>query len=488
MESFGQIPFGPLAPDDPDFQSVAAQDARNVLPLARGYASLSSTQAYSDSLPERCVGAISVRDRNQNAYNYAGTPSALYELTGGTWTQRGSGYTDVDTWDFTQYENLCLAAGFGSNLQYIDIGTATFLEAANFQARTCATIRNFVVTGFTFDTTDDRQPYRVRWSARGDPLDWTPSATTLAGFQQLAASGGPVTRIVGREYGIVFQERAISRMTFTGQVQGTIPVVWQFDEVERGIGTIAPRSVVEFAGFTAFFAEDGFRIFDGNRSRPIDDDTVSRSVLRALDASNVDRIVGAVDVDTQTIFWAYPAAGNSNGSPNNMVMYRYGIGKWAYADEVLDHLYQSASPFVDIDTDVGPEDVSAEAPGSLDDKVWAGGQFQLGVISKDGRLKYFDGPPRDATFETGEWQPQLGRRAFLRMIRPILDGATSTVAIGSRNNQADPVEWTDDVPVLDDGTHRFRVNGRYLRARVKTTGEFKDALGIAAFGRRAGAR
>ncbi len=466
-----------------------AQDARNVLPLARGYASLASTQSYSDSLPARCIGAICVRGKEQNAFNYAGTATGLYELTGQAWTSRGAGYNPATTfWDFTQYENYCLAAGFGNNLQYIDIGTTVFAQAADFEAATIATIRNFVVAGFTFDTTDDRQPYRVRWSARGDPLDWTPSATTLAGFQNLPAAGGPITRIVGREYGIVFQEHAISRMTFTGQVQGTIPVVWQFDEIERGMGTLAPRSVVEFAGKTAFFGEDGFRIFDGSRSYPIDDDTISRAVLRNLDGANIDRIVGAVDVDTQTIFWAYPSTGNANGSPNNLVLYRYGIGKWSYADEEVEHLFHSGSPFIDIDTDAGPDDVSAEAPGSLDDKVWAGGNFQLGLIGKDGQLKYFDGPARDATLETGEWQPTPGQNTFIRYIRPLLDGATSTVEIGYRKRQSDPVVWTGAAPALSDGSHRFRVKSRYLRARVKTTGEFVDAVGVAAFGEPAGVR
>ncbi|WP_230682109.1 hypothetical protein, partial [Streptococcus pneumoniae] len=60
------------------------------------------------------------------------------------------------------------------------------------------------------------QNNRVRWSAIGSITDWVSSATTLSDYQDLP-DGGSIMGFVGGEYGIVFQERGITRMSFEGQ-------------------------------------------------------------------------------------------------------------------------------------------------------------------------------------------------------------------------------------------------------------------------------
>ena len=489
------LEFGPFAPDLPDFKNPGIEEARNVLPLARGYAPLRSFQTYSNPLSSRCIGGISVKDSAGNALNYAGTQGDLWQLSGSTWNNAGTGFSNaMPQWDFTQFQDQVIACGLGSNIQKVDIGQPTFAQLIDFEAATCATVRNFVMVGSTQDSTDGLQPSRVRWSARGDSSDWTPSATTLSGFQPLDTPGGAIRKIIGGEFATIFQERAVVRATYTGATVGTTPIVWQFDEVERGVGSIAPRSVVQFGSLIAFWAEDGFRVFDGNRSEPIDDTNIGRSVLRDLDQSFIDRITGAVDVDEQTVYWAYPGPGNLNGTPNRLAIWRWRINRWSFADDDVDHFMQSATPFVDIDTDVGPEDVSAEAAGSLDDKVWAGGNYQIGAIVKSGELSYLDGPFRTGTLTTREDQLQMGRRAFVRDGRALVDGTlceggdAMTMAIGHRNCQAAPVVWTDDVPRATDGTFKFRVLSRYARVRVNIPGGFKDASGVVLRGRVAGTR
>lgn len=487
MQNLGELRFGPFLPDQPDYQNVGTEEARNVLPLTNGYASLRSFQRYSNTIPGRCMGAVAVRDSTETVANYCGDETDLYKLSGLDWVSAATGLQANEFWDFAQFGDVLIAAAYESNLQSLTIPGATFAELVAIRAYTVETVRNFVVIGNTFDATDGAQPFRLRWCARGDHTDWTPSASTLAGFQSIPAHGGPVRRIVGREYGLVFQERAISRMTYTAQVIGSTPVVWQVDEIERGIGTPSPRSVVEFAGMTAFFAEDGFRMLrEGSRSTPIDDDTVSRTVLADINSAYLDRITGAVDVNSQTIYWAYPSSGATQGRPNRLVLYRYGINRWAFADDELEHLYESATPAVDIDTDLGPDDVSAEAAGSLDDDVWKGGGFQLGIILGAGELSFLDGPPRSGVLTTGESAPSGRQKTFVRAVRPLVDlGAGATIQIGYRDRLSDSVVWTDPVPVSDDGSHKFRVRARYLRARVITADDFRDAVGVQAEGRRA---
>jgi hypothetical protein len=44
-----------------------------------------------------------------------------------------------------------------------------------------------------------------------------------------------VQKVVGGEYGLVFQERAVWKMTYIGS-----PVIFQFDLIERSRGAFAP--------------------------------------------------------------------------------------------------------------------------------------------------------------------------------------------------------------------------------------------------------
>lgn len=495
----GLIQFGPLIADQPSYQNPGMEVASNCLPLERGYGRLASLETYSSALPSRVRGAIMVQDSGGNYHNYCGTFEKLYRLSGLNWAEAGTGYdTGPDGWwDLSQFGNYVVAATFRNRVQAIRINGSQFIDAAPFRAATATNLRNFVVTGNTFDDADSHQPSRVRWSARNPALDgrdedWAPSAETLAGFANLEGEGGRIQRIVGREYGVVLQEHSIWRMTYTGAVVGTTPVVWQFDEVERGIGTPAPRSVVEYAGLTAFLSRDGFRVFDGTRSIPIAANFVDRTFRADIDYGFVDRVVGAVDEDDQTIYWAYPGQGHVNGTPNRLIIYRYGLEgtpSWSLADDTLDHIYQGAYPFIDMDTDRDAGDIPLDGvAGSLDDAEWRGGPSILAGFRNTGELAFYSGAARDATLETGEQQITVGRKTFVRHVRPAVDAPTVTVAVGYRNRQNEAVTWTGDLTPNVDGVVSARVRARYIAFRTKTSGEFEEAVGLVPYGERRGGR
>ena len=495
----GLITFGPAAPDQPSYNNPGMEVVNNCRPILRGYGQLASTATYSSALPERVRGAIMVQDAGGNHFNYCGTRQKLHRLRSTNWEDAGTGFQLGlnDWWDMSQFGAYVVAAAFSDVLQGIRIGGSQFIPIANFRAATATNLRNFVVAANTFDPVDSHQPARVRWSARnpvldGRPEDFEPSATTLAGFRDLTGVSGRIQRIVGREYGIILQEESIWRMTYTGQVQGTIPIVWQFDEVERGVGTVAPRSVVEYAGFTAFLARDGFRVFDGNASHTIAENYIDRTFRNDIDYGFVDRVVGAVDEDDQTIYWAYPGQGHVNGTPNRMVIYRYGVGgesRWSFADEVTNHIYQGALPFLDMDTDRDAADIPLDGvAGSLDDPEWKGGPSLLASFNAAHELAFFNGPARDATLQTSEMQIQAGRKSFIRHVRPAVDAPTVTVAVGYRNFQNQPIQWTGDLAVNADGLVSTRQRARYFSFLTKTTGAFEEAVGLVPYGELRGGR
>ena len=79
-----------------------------------------------------------------------------------------------------------------------------------------AQVRDFVMLGSLTEGSTEYQ-YRVRWSGFNDSTDWTTDpGGTQADFQDLEAQYGEVMAIVGGEYATIFQQRAITRLTYVG--------------------------------------------------------------------------------------------------------------------------------------------------------------------------------------------------------------------------------------------------------------------------------
>ena len=145
---------------------------------------------------------------------------------------------------------------------------------------------------------------RVQWSPQGDPAGtWGSDPATGADYQDLDPTNGFIRQIVGGEYGVIFQERAITRMTFVGS-----PLWFQFDEVESGRGTQAPGSVVKVGNAIFYLGFDGFYLFDGTASRPIGVNRVNKSFLSDVDANYLHRVKAVAHPQEPLVYFFYPSA------------------------------------------------------------------------------------------------------------------------------------------------------------------------------------
>lgn len=506
MRKLATINFGPYLPDQPDLGNQGLEVARNVLPRERGYDSLPSLLDYdTDRLPARPVGAFSVRDENDLPYLFAGTVTAtLHQLASKAWTdvsRVSPAYSPATRWEFAKFGKTALAASIDNEIQAITLGSSNFadLTTSNVQGATLATLRGFVVVGDVKDD-DGHSPYRVRWSPLDDPAgDWTPDPTTQAGFNDLRTNGGRIVRAVGGEYGLVFRERSLYRMTYTG----ASPLFWQFDEIDPGIGAIAAGSVIQQGARVFFLSEDGVRMTVGDASRPVGEERIDQEFIADLDQSHLGRISGAVYTNEQIIVWAYPGANNIGGQPNRLLIYNFGTDRWATGDEAVEVLFRAATPFRSIDDfDDNPTfggtqspplyDSIDDIPGSLDDPQWSGGAFQIGALTGDpagSDLAFYTGPPRPGQFESGELQHIEGQKSVVTEMRSLVNDAGSVeVEIGHRNEQRKPVVWTTPVSSSREGIIPARVSDRYMRYRVTCRDGFKDAVGLDVYGDAAGGR
>jgi hypothetical protein len=479
-----RLPLGEYLPDLPDFGNPGVTEAKNVLPSGSSYEPFPSTTIYSNALGARCQGAAYGKDANGNTFNFAGDVSKLYRLNAQAWSDisKVGGYaTPVDgRWFYSNYMTRMLATNFADPIQTFTMGTSSAfsdLSASAPKARYITALRDFIVVGNTFDSFDGNVPNRVRWSAIGDPTSWTVSASTQADYQELNSAKGWVQGVFGGEYGVVFQERAISRMTYVGS-----PAIFQFDEVENGRGLIAPGGAVQVGNFIAYLGIDGFYIFDGTQSVSIGENKVNKTFFNDLDSGYMDRISSTVDLDKQVIYWAYPGSSNTGGRANKILAYNYSQGatkRWSYAEVETEIIYVSLSEGYTLDSLDSLSGSIDALTIYLDSRFYTGDNYILSAFDSSHRLVTFTGSAMTATIETTESELFDGNRAFVSLLRPLVDGSgTVTVNIGTRNQLSESVTWGSAISLDASGEAQCRSQARYHRARLNISGGFNHAQGI----------
>ena len=87
-----QLPFGEWLPDQPKFMNPGANIAKNVYFAARSYKPFPSLTSYStNAIADLSKGAGSFRSTDNTSYNFAATKDTIYQLSAGTFTDRGAG-------------------------------------------------------------------------------------------------------------------------------------------------------------------------------------------------------------------------------------------------------------------------------------------------------------------------------------------------------------------------------------------------------------
>ena len=468
------IPFGELAPDVADLNSKVSRSAINVLPGANSYLPMKSLAANSNALDNACQGATIAKDAENITYIYAGDRTKLYNIDGVTvtnYSKAGNYASNFESWSFVKWGNKLIASKFGNIPQVLTLGGTTFADLGGSppEAKTITTVRDFVVTGNTKDSSDGHVNNRVWWSGFNNEANWTPG-TNQSDIQDLQGHGGAIQKIIGGEYGIVFQQRSITRMTYVGT-----PLVFQFDEIEPNLGTPAENSVVQHGSDIFYLGQDGFYVLtNGTKSEPIGVNKVDNYFWNDVNQSFLNRITGAISRENSVVVWAYPS-NSSNGDPDKLIMFNFKTGKWSTAITDLQMIFSGArNAFTIEDLDVFGTIDSLLV--SLDSDVWKGGAMQLSAFDTDNKLAFFSGATLPATLETGEISTD-SYLTSLKSVRPVIDGLC-TVTIATRDSLLDSPSVA--LPVTLDSTQKanIRTHARYHRIKIITSGDFTHAQGV----------
>ena len=466
-----RLPFGEWLPDLAALGNPGVTNVNNLIPYGSGYRPLPALAAYSTStLTARCQGATAAQDANGNTWIYAGDATALYRLLNGTFTDvsKVGGYNVPvdDQWEFTQYTNTLIATNINDPVQSVSVGGSLFADLITTstlkpKARHCAVVRDFLVLGNTSDATDGAQPQRVWWSALDDITDFDPDATTQCDFND-QHEGGWVQRIIGgAEYGMIVQERSISRMTYVGT-----PLIFQIDPIDRQRGSPIPGSIIGWGRLVFWISDEGFFSSDGQQSYPIGQNKVDHTFWDQFDFANFGRVSAAIDPINKLVMWTFPGTGSTGGNPNKVFIYNWVEGKWSQADIVAYFLVRLATQGYTLEElDQFSTSMETLTP-SLDSRQWSGGEARMAAFGSDNKLYFFTGGNLQAVIETSEIQPIAGRRSRVSTIRPLVDTTSVAISVASRVRDADAVSYGASVTIDSDGEGYLQSEGRYHRVRL----------------------
>ncbi len=162
------------------------------------------------------------------------------------------------------------------------------------------------------------EPYRIQWSGLNATTTWT-SGTNSSDFQDFP-DGGIVRGVAGGEYGIVFQDQAIRRMSY---VPGS-PIIFQIDRITQDKGLFAPYSIIRAGERIFFYAGQGFhKIEPGGVPQQIGREKVDRTFLADLDKGNLQLFMGAADPRSTRVYWAYKSVSGATGAYDRLLGYDF---------------------------------------------------------------------------------------------------------------------------------------------------------------------
>jgi hypothetical protein len=464
------LQVGPWLPDQADYQGTASNEALNVIPAVSTYRPFPQFASITNALGARCQGAVFVRRADGTGTMFAGDATKLYQLSATTWSDvsrlAGGPYsTPADgRWTFVQFGSMIYANNGLDAPQQFNIDADS-----NFSAQTGSpptALYGAVVGDFEVLGNQGVFRNRMQWSPINAPGNsWAASQVTQASSQDLP-DGGWIQGITALEYnGTIYQEFAVRTMTYVGT-----PLIFQFRKVASDVGASIVGSIASYREFAFFVHRSGFfMVTNGYQLNPIGVQKVDNEFWNSVNQSYLHRVTSAIDPVNCLYMIAFPNQSSSNGDPNEIYIYNWVVDKWAHIQGItMDMIFSAATQtgFTLEQLDTISTNLDA-LPFSLDSQVWAGVARQLvGGFGIDHKLGFFNGAAMAATVDTTEDEPVPGRKAFLRQLRPMVDGGTPSIALGTRNRQMDPVVYSTGVVVDSLGFCKFRKKARYYRGRI----------------------
>ncbi len=468
-----RVLFGKLQTDQPDLLNGDLEQAENCVPYIQSYGPFPEPVAYSSSAPATVRGAYSTKDTSGQVATFVATETQLYKesatvLNNVSRTATYTTGTDMPAWDFETFGNTVIAANGLDPLQFYTLGTSS--QFLNMSASASAPTAQYiaVVRDFLFTASQPTARTRVQWSRINNPLRFTPSQRFQSDFQDLPGTDQNIKGITGGDFACILTNSSVWRATYVGS-----PIVFRFDEVARNVGCYASGSIARFQNMTFFLSPSGMYVFDGDQCQAIGVEQVDATLLAELNTAALHRVTSTIDPVNKLYLMAYPSTGSTDGTPNRVIIYSWITQRWAFVTQSLEVLFNHMTGGYTL------EGLDALA-FSLDSAAWQGGLSAVSCVDTGHRIARFTGSAKTARFITGEAELVMDARAFVRSLRPLVQGSSATTitcTVGGRDRLIDNVTWGATSTLNATGTCPVRSNARYHRLKMEVSGGFDRVMG-----------
>lgn len=201
------------------------------------------------------------------------------------------------------------------------LGGASDVPSETTQALVSQGNKHLLALGATPFGGGDFDPLLIRWANQDDPVNWTPSSTTSAGFLRISRGSRIICGSATRQEVLVWTDATLSSLQFLGTTD-----VFGLQELSDNISIISPRSPVTVNNVTYWMGLDKFYAYSGRvETLPC---TLRNHVFNNINYAQADQIVSGTNEGFHEIWWFYPTA---NSLTNDAyVVYNYLEKVWHY--------------------------------------------------------------------------------------------------------------------------------------------------------------
>jgi hypothetical protein len=205
-------------------------------------------------------------------------------------------------------------------------GRATRIPGAPTQVDfSFITPERFLVALGTLDfANSEYDPMLSRWSDRDNRYQWTPAGTNQSGEFPLSEGGQILKGMVGRGESVIFTDKALYSMRYTGDIAPT----YEFNLISTNVGLLAPMAAIHIEG-RIFWATSTkkFYVYSGGVPEPLEC-PVRDFIFDNLSASQEAKTFIGGNSNFNEFLLFYPTDDN-DGEISNYVIYNYVDRVWA---------------------------------------------------------------------------------------------------------------------------------------------------------------
>lgn len=370
-----------------------------------------------------------------------------------------SSVSSSSQWRFAQFGNLVFATQKNAVLQVYNLASSSaFDDCAGSppQADYISVVGRFLVLSGLLSN-----PYRIHWSGLNATTTWT-SGTNSSDFQDFP-DGGIVRGVAGGEFGIIFQDQAIRRMSY---VPGS-PIIFQIDRIANDMGLFAPYSIISAGSTVLFHSAKGFyKIQPGGVPEQIGREKFDKTFFDDLDKTELRMFQGCSDPRSTMVFWAYKSTSGTTGLYDKILGYDYVLERAFPISMSGEYLLGMSQPGITLEN-LDSISASLDALEASLDSFAVATQPLISQFSSEHKLGFFSGLNLEATMETAE-QGTDEQRIVTRGFRPVTDAATLYGSTSYRDTPSQTVTAGTEVLVNSrTGRCDMMKDSRYSRYKVR---------------------